>query len=124
MWLVILKSSWNKIKKRLGFVLMIPASSFATTDNPFDVMGIQDDLGNQDIVTWFKSLLQTQYMPLILGAVGLMILASSAMHIHHGIKKAREEGSQVAITDFSSSLIAAIVGVAIIGLGFSINANW
>ncbi len=124
MGLVILKNSWLKIKKGFGFLPLIPASSFATSDNPFDVMGIQEDLGDQDIVTWFKGLLQTEYMPLILGAVGLMILASSAMHIHHGIKKAREEGSQVAMTDFSSSLIAAIIGVAIIGLGFSINANW
>lgn len=113
----------NIVKQWWVFLLTFPAVALAS-DNPFDVMGIQDDLGSEDIVTWFKNLLQSQYMPLILGAVGLMILASSAMHIHHGIKKAREEGSQVALTDFSSSLIAAIVGVAIIGLGFSINSNW
>jgi len=113
----------KNVKQWLVLLLTFPGASFAS-DNPFDVMGIQDDLGNEDIVTWFKKVLQSEYMPLILGAVGLMILASSAMHIHHGIKKAREEGSQVALTDFSSSLIAAIIGIAIIGLGFNINSGW
>lgn len=113
----------KKMKQWLVLLLTFPAAASAT-DNPFDVMGIQQDIEGQDIVSWFKGLLQSEYMPLILGAVGLMILASSAMHIHHGIKKAREEGSQVALTDFSSSLIAAIIGIAIIGLGFNINSGW
>ena len=104
--------------------LFVPSVVFAS-DNPFDVMGIQQQLdGDEDIVAWFQGVLQSEYFPLILGAVGLMILVSSGLHIHHGIKKARDEGAQVALTDFTSSLIAAIVGIALIGLGFTINGNW
>ena len=110
-------------KKIVALILFFPSVLFAS-DNPFDVMGIQEDLGDQDIVAWFQGILQSEYFPLILGAVGLMILVSSGLHIHHGIKKARDEGAQVALTDFTSSLIAAIVGIALIGLGFTINGNW
>lgn len=123
MLLRLLKTVWMKLKKGLGFVPLIPASSFAT-DNPFDVMGINDDLQDKDIVTWFKELLQSQYMPLVLGAVGLLILASSAMHIHHVIKKSKEDGSQSLISEITGPMIAAIIGIAIIGIGFTINSNW
>ena len=123
MLLRVLKTVWMKLKKGLGLVPLIPASSFAT-DNPFDVMGINDDLQDKDIVTWFKELLQSQYMPLVLGAVGLLILASSAMHIHHVIKKSKEDGSQSLISEITGPMIAAIIGIAIIGIGFTINSNW
>lgn len=123
MLLRLLKTLWTKLKKGLGFVPLIPASSFADT-NPFDVMGINTELQDKDIVTWFKELLQSQYMPLVLGAVGLLILASSAMHIHHVIKKSKEDGSQSLISEITGPMIAAIIGIAIIGIGFSINNAW
>lgn len=109
---------------KISMLCLFVPSVVVASDNPFDVMGIQEDLGDQDIVAWFQGVLQSEYFPLILGAVGLMILVSSGLHIHHGIKKARDEGAQVALTDFSSSLIAAIIGIALIGLGFTINGNW
>ena len=123
MFLRLLKNVWARFKRVLWLVPLIPASSFADS-NPFDVMGINDELQDKDIVTWFKELLQTQYMPLILGTAGLLILASSAMHIHHVIKKSKEEGSQSLMSEITGPMIAAIIGIAIIGLGFTINNAW
>lgn len=115
------------LKKILVSVLFLPVMVLAD-DNPFDVMGIQSDISDSggDIVVWFKDVLSNEYFPLILGAVGLLILATCGSHIYFGLKKARsEEGSTGAITEhFTISLIGAVIGLALIGLAWSINSGW
>lgn len=113
-------------KRAISSVMLFPAIVLAA-DNPFDVMGIQDDINSSgDIVSWFKDMLQSEYFPLILGAVGLLIFSTCGSHIYFGLKKARtEEGSSGAITEhFTISLIGAVIGLAIIGLAWSINSSW
>ena len=76
------------------------------------------DLFGQDIVSWFKGLLQSEYMPLILGAVGLMIFllvpeAATQKHLEilSEIAELLSDGSlreQMKTSDQSAALHALI----------------
>lgn len=116
------------LKKIVVIAALFPVMVFASDTNPFDVMHIQEDISDSggDIVVWFKDVLSNEYFPLILGAVGLLILATCGSHIYFGLKKARsEEGSTGAITEhFTISLIGAVIGLALIGMAWSINSGW
>jgi len=115
----------RQLKKRLIGLCLLPGMALADS-NPFDVMGIQDDIdSNGDIVSWFKNVLTSEYFPLVLGAIGVLIFVACGAHVYAGLKKARtEEGASGVITEhFTIPIVGCVVGVALIGLAWSINTS-
>lgn len=124
MLLRLLKNMLKKLKKGLGFVPLIPASSFAT-NNPFDVMGVGDALsGDTDILAWFKDIMKNEYMPLVLGIAGFLILIAAALHIHHYFKEAKQNGGSISLTELIGPGVSVLVGMVMISLGFTILSSW